>query len=186
VEAILQAAVEEFALNGYEGASIDSIAKRAGVSKGGFYYHFTNKEVLLLEATAKLSQPIMVMMDKAMADCSPSHGLIQFISEYLNYWTIRPTEMGFYSLSMAKALQSPALMELYREYIKQSTEFYVGMFQKAVEMGESDVEDVGAYGISLMSALDGMVVYAIASQDYDIEDITRRFSKIWIGKVGVK
>ena len=182
VESILQAAVEEFIIKGYDGASIDAIAKRAGVSKGGFYYHFPNKEVLLLEANAKLSEPIAIMMGNAMMNVSPMNGLRQFSIDYLNYWVSRPKEMSFYALSMSKALESPMLMEFYREYVKESTAFFVGMFQRAVELGETDIIDVEAYGISLMGALDGIALYAIVNPQSNMDELAERFSKIWLTK----
>ncbi|MDR2255994.1 MAG: TetR/AcrR family transcriptional regulator [Arthrobacter sp.] len=43
---VLDAAAAQFAAHGAE-ASIDSIAERAGVSKGGLKYHFASKEALL-------------------------------------------------------------------------------------------------------------------------------------------
>ncbi len=48
-EEILQAAEEEFARNGYEGANISRIAKRVGVTHVLLYYHFQNKENLFIE-----------------------------------------------------------------------------------------------------------------------------------------
>jgi len=45
---ILQAALELFAENGYEGVSVHSIAKRAGVSKANVFHHFASKEALYL------------------------------------------------------------------------------------------------------------------------------------------
>ena len=48
-EEILQAAEEEFARNGYEGANISRIAKRVGVTHVLLYYHFQNKENLFRE-----------------------------------------------------------------------------------------------------------------------------------------
>ncbi len=45
-EEILNAAEEEFARNGYQGASISRIAKRVGVTHVLLYYHFKNKENL--------------------------------------------------------------------------------------------------------------------------------------------
>lgn len=43
---IIDAAVEEFSLHGFEAARIDDIAKRAQVSKRTLYNHFTSKQVL--------------------------------------------------------------------------------------------------------------------------------------------
>lgn len=45
---ILQAALELFAENGYEGVSVHSIAERAGVSKANVFHHFASKEALYL------------------------------------------------------------------------------------------------------------------------------------------
>ncbi|WP_342438759.1 TetR/AcrR family transcriptional regulator [Paenibacillus sp. FSL L8-0436] len=180
VESLLMAAVEEFLEKGYDGASVDAIAKRAGVSKGGFYHHFPNKEVLLMEANQKLSEPIMEMAEKAYSNSSVMDGLRQYIQEYLNYWASRPRELSFFFLSMSKALQAPALMEYYREYVNQSTAFLVGMFQKAVESGEADLKDPEAYGISLMGALDGVVSYVMIHPEEDVELLVERFEQVWL------
>ena len=43
---LLLAAAEEFAVKRFEGASLNRILERAGVSKGRFYYYFTDKAAL--------------------------------------------------------------------------------------------------------------------------------------------
>lgn len=50
---LLSAALQCFAEQGYESASVASISEQAGVSKGAFYHHFASKQALfaaLLEA----------------------------------------------------------------------------------------------------------------------------------------
>jgi len=180
IESILTAAVEEFLEKGYEGASVDAIAKRAGVSKGGLYYHFTNKEVVLMEANRKLSEPIMDVIEKTYQNESAINGLKVYVKEYLKYWVFRPRELSFFFLSMSKALESPVLMEYYKEYVKESTAFFVGMFQKAVDLGEANISDPEAYGISLMGALDGVLSYVMVSPEIDIEILAERFIQIWL------
>jgi AcrR family transcriptional regulator len=46
---IFKAALRCFNQNGYHGTTIDAIAERAGISKGGFYHHFTSKKNLFIE-----------------------------------------------------------------------------------------------------------------------------------------
>lgn len=41
--ALLEAAADEFAMHGYEGASVNRILAAAGLSKGAFYYYFDDK-----------------------------------------------------------------------------------------------------------------------------------------------
>ncbi|MBM4063069.1 MAG: TetR/AcrR family transcriptional regulator [Planctomycetes bacterium] len=45
-ERLIAAATLEFAESGYTGATLDGIAARAGVTKGGVYFHFDGKEEL--------------------------------------------------------------------------------------------------------------------------------------------
>ena len=45
---ILKAAIDEFSQNGYKDGSIQSIADKAGVSKGSMYQYFKNKQELFL------------------------------------------------------------------------------------------------------------------------------------------
>ncbi len=57
-EQILEAAVEEFAEKGFEGASINRIIELAGISKGSMYYYFEDKadlyDTALRDATERL------------------------------------------------------------------------------------------------------------------------------------
>jgi len=46
---ILDSALEAFARYGYDATSVSEICRRAGVTKGGFYYHFPSKQAVFLE-----------------------------------------------------------------------------------------------------------------------------------------
>lgn len=45
-ERLIEAATAQFAESGYGGATLDAIAARAAVTKGGLYFHFAGKEEL--------------------------------------------------------------------------------------------------------------------------------------------
>ena len=45
---ILEAAVKQFSVSGYNKASVDSICAAAGISKGAFYHHFKTKQDVFL------------------------------------------------------------------------------------------------------------------------------------------
>src|SRR3989442_8388059 len=47
---LMAAAIDCFARLGYQGTSIERIARAAGVTKGAVYYHFRDKEDLLFSA----------------------------------------------------------------------------------------------------------------------------------------
>jgi AcrR family transcriptional regulator len=60
---ILQAGLECFAQNGYDAAGVAEICKRAGVTKGGFYHHFSSKQALFLA----LFEQWLAILDEQLA-----------------------------------------------------------------------------------------------------------------------
>ncbi len=73
-EEILNAAEEEFACNGYQGASMSRIARRVGVTHVLLYYHFKTKENLFASV---LQRKIMVFCETMMA--ATHHGEMPFL-----------------------------------------------------------------------------------------------------------
>jgi AcrR family transcriptional regulator len=64
-ERLLQAAAEEFASQGYAGASSESISRRAGMSKATFYEHFANKEDCIVALFDRAAEDIARGMAEA-------------------------------------------------------------------------------------------------------------------------
>ena len=56
---LLERAATEFALHGYEGASLNSILSGAGLSKGVFYYYFDDKADLFATVTDFAMQSVL-------------------------------------------------------------------------------------------------------------------------------
>jgi AcrR family transcriptional regulator len=64
---VLEAAVDLFARQGYDGTSVTQVITRAGVAKGGFYHHFASKEALLYEVYGDLIGHQLAAMDEILA-----------------------------------------------------------------------------------------------------------------------
>ena len=64
---VLDAAVDLFARQGYDGTSVAQVIARAGVAKGGFYHHFASKEALLYEVYGDLITRQLAAMDDILA-----------------------------------------------------------------------------------------------------------------------
>ena len=64
---ILDAAVDLFAEQGYDGTSVAEVITRAGVAKGGFYHHFASKADLLYEVYGDLISRQLSAMDDILA-----------------------------------------------------------------------------------------------------------------------
>ncbi len=80
---ILEAAVKQFSVNGYNKASVDSICVQAGVSKGAFYHHFKTKQDVFLA----LLDGWLQTFDKAIEASKDSSvpETFQMMTEYFPY-----------------------------------------------------------------------------------------------------
>lgn len=65
---VLDAAREVFITTGYRGATLDSIAARAGFTKGAVYWHFPNKQALFLALVADSIAETSALLGKLLND----------------------------------------------------------------------------------------------------------------------
>lgn len=64
---LLDAAETVFAAKGYHGAAVDDIIAASDSSKGGFYFHFANKEAIFLALIEALTPKLEAAVDRAIA-----------------------------------------------------------------------------------------------------------------------
>lgn len=64
---MLDAAEEVFAEKGYHGAVVDDIIRRSDSSKGGFYFHFPNKQAIFLALIDALVPKLTGAVERAIA-----------------------------------------------------------------------------------------------------------------------
>src|SRR5499427_412786 len=75
---IVDVAAHQFRTAGIKGAGIDDIMKQAGLTHGGFYTHFRNKEALIVEACAAGFAQTQQKLSNAVR-MAPANGQIQAI-----------------------------------------------------------------------------------------------------------
>jgi AcrR family transcriptional regulator len=79
---VLDAAVDLFARQGYDGTSVAQVITQAGVAKGGFYHHFVSKEALLYEVYGDLIGRQLRAMDEILArGATPAETLRALITD---------------------------------------------------------------------------------------------------------
>jgi len=106
---VLTAAVTEFLKHGYSGASIDNIARRAGVSKPTIYRWHTNKERLFVAAALSLLDYPTEMLKSLPDDTrQPDVVLREAARKWLTSY-LRPQMRGLVRLSIAEAQRFPAI-----------------------------------------------------------------------------
>ncbi|AEI96164.1 TetR/AcrR family transcriptional regulator [Roseobacter litoralis] len=85
---VLDGARDVFMADGFEGASVDEIARVANVSKATLYSYFPDKRLLFMEvATAECQRQARGAMDKIDMEASPQDVLAQTGQHFLRFIT---------------------------------------------------------------------------------------------------
>lgn len=79
-ERLLEAAAEAFAAQG-EDASLDDIAKRAGVGSGTLYRHFPTRQALLEAAYVDRVEALAARADELGGELPPGEALVAWLNE---------------------------------------------------------------------------------------------------------
>src|SRR2546423_11437934 len=87
--ALVNSAVELFTKRGYAGTSLDEVARRARVTKGALYHHFSGKQALFEAAFEQVESRVMGRLEEIMRGPEPPfdralRGLREFISSCLD------------------------------------------------------------------------------------------------------
>lgn len=82
---LLDAAEAVFLQNGVAGASLDQIARAAGVTRGAVYWHFKNKDDIFHAMHERVKLPIKALFEEALAAEDPVLALKDFCIHILRY-----------------------------------------------------------------------------------------------------
>ncbi|MBC3796244.1 TetR/AcrR family transcriptional regulator [Acetobacterium tundrae] len=180
---IVNAAVEIFLDKGYEGASMEAIAKRAQISKGGLYHHFGSKDEILYYANEKLNEPIYEYVRLAAENPDPVDGLRRYIRNYISYWLVHKKELTFFFLTMIKAISSPEMWKTYEDYYNNMIDFINTLYTKGISSGQFTEHNTQASAVTLMSALDGVLSYLVMNENIKLDAVIGYFEDKFISSV---
>ncbi len=186
VEEIINAAVEIFLEKGYEGTSMEAIAQKANVSKGGLYYHFKSKEAILYYANEKLGKPIYLYIQNAISNPDAVQGIKSYIRSYIKYWIEHRRELTFFFLTITKALACIEMWKIYEDYFNQMDTFLMGLFEKGIREGRFIEHNARASSVTLLSALDGILVYLIMNRSLNPDEIIYHFEEKFVTPLIIK
>lgn len=97
-EAILKAAIEVFGKRGYERATTDEIAERAGVAKGLIFHHFKSKENLYHQAYRYVVEKLQGEFENFLRE-NKNRDIFDFMEKWmekkLEYSANHPEETDF-------------------------------------------------------------------------------------------
>ncbi|NLD52015.1 MAG: TetR/AcrR family transcriptional regulator [Clostridiales bacterium] len=132
---IFTIAVSEFAQRGYAAASINGIARKAGISIGSMYSYFDSKEDLFLAIVDKGYELLERVFRELSREGSFRQQLLELLHTALRYARQHPDMNNLYLGVMTEEL-APLSMRLSSRVEKVSVNYYHHMLQAAVNRGE--------------------------------------------------
>jgi TetR/AcrR family acrAB operon transcriptional repressor/TetR/AcrR family transcriptional repressor of mexAB-oprM operon len=132
----MTAAIDCFARFGYQGASIDRIARHAGVTKGALYYHFRDKEELLFEA---VSERVGGFEHHVLAEVGPSVDTLASLKRVIDACFFHATVSNhrrFIITLMIEALDTnPQLSAKFRRILRRMRAFLADVVRRGQQAG---------------------------------------------------
>lgn len=180
---VIETAVNFFLERGFEGTSMDLIAKTSGLSKGGLYHHFESKEQLLLEANNVYFDPIVKLMEEVLDIHSAVEGLRFFIQGCLKHWAHHQRELVFIFLSNSRMLSKIELWNQIAQYSGKMLQFYEYMFLKGIDSNEFIYHDARSRAVALFGAMDGITPYLVMSKEITAQIAAKSIEDIYINPI---
>ena len=130
--AILQSAEVLFAERGYQGVSVDEIARNAGVAKGLVNYHFGSKENLLVHVLSKGTSTLFAQLDSVISEKKSARDKIRAAIEiYLSVASAGPAMTRMAMIATFEAAYSESLRKLWLAFMDQN----LSKFNELVDEG---------------------------------------------------
>jgi AcrR family transcriptional regulator len=133
----MHAAIDCFARLGYQGTSIDRIARAAGVTKGAVYYHFRDKEQLLFEA---VKDRVGGFEQKVLEEAEPAPDAMTKLRHVVDACFFHATVSNhrrFVITLMIEALDTnPRLSAEFRRILRRMRAYLTRVIERGQRLGE--------------------------------------------------
>ena len=181
---VINATLECISESGFERLTLESVAKKAGISKGVVSYYFKGKEDLILQsfrafldhynkkvAEALSTEPSALKMLEAMIDVVVFPKTAPQESECLkndlqhqdkNKTIITLPEDQFFSLLIhfySHMKQNKKLQEIYQEVYQQYLDGVIAILEYGVEKKEFKFVNLLPTAYAIMAQMDGIILY---------------------------
>lgn len=182
-ERILDQSIRLFLERGYHGTSIDDITQAAGLTKGGFYWHFASKEDLLKRIMEEYEKRFLDRLINAVGDVKG--GIFDKFDKYLRYnaaFAYYNRELGVCFTTLAAELVGAhheietEIRRIYKKYEK----FLSGLiFQGKKEKVFKKEIDGGLTALIIIAFHDGVLLqWSMNRDEIDGKAYMNTFKKI--------
>lgn len=140
---VIEGAREVFLQDGFEGASVDVIAKSAGVSKATLYSYFPDKRLLFMEvATAECQRQADHALSEIDFSTTPAEVLTASATRMMGFF-LSEFGRGVFRICVAETDRFPELgHEFYKCGPKLVRDSLVEYFKHAIDRNQLEIDDL--------------------------------------------
>lgn len=180
---ILRVAFELFLERGVDGASIEQVAKRAGVGKLTVYRRWSSKEELLVRAIEAGIEAEALWPSNEEIESSPPQQIVEQTLPQAAEVAARPSYRALIAQVLGTAVSHPSLMAAYWDhYIVPRRKATGAMLEQAKHDGTLPVDaDVDV----LIDMMAGAVMYRVLQPDPPDADEMNRYLRALYRQVGL-
>ncbi len=149
--AILDAVKYAFAEKGFDGASMQDLARAAGMSAGNFYRYFQSKDAIIEAIIARDQASLKMTFLQIISSADPTEMLIRAFDERLN--TMDCNEGPLWAEVDAAASRKPEIARLVRAMEAEVSGFLTGVMGRITGLSVAEADErykAQAYFLILM------------------------------------
>ena len=174
-ERIVAAALDQLAEGGYASATIQAVAKRAGVATGSVYRHFPSKAELFAEVFRRASGREMEIFEQATEDDGRSAG--ERIAAATEAFARRALAAPTRAYALIAEPVDPAVEAERLIFRRGYRDVLVAVLTQGVERGELELHDMETTAAALVGAIGEALVGPLArDRDGDVSPALVEFA----------
>jgi AcrR family transcriptional regulator len=154
---IREAATRCFVRSGYAQTRLLDIAREAGLSKGGVYFHYKAKEQLFHDILENLSRSLQDRWNlDPNADQPADRTLGRMVVAHLHTLQDHPNEVRLHNLLVAMAVQNPVIQTKLEQVTELMRDLYAGIIERGIQDGVFLRGDPSTLALSILALVNGL------------------------------
>jgi AcrR family transcriptional regulator len=159
---ILAAAAAGFAEHGYDATGVAEICRRAEVSKGAFYYHFSSKQDLFLELLTRWLVALDEQLEELRTEeASVPEQLLDMAKVIQQVFEVAEAQLPMFLEFWTKAAHDPAVWKATIDPYRRYRAFFADMIERGINEGTLRPVDAGTVARVIVSLAVGIVLQGL-------------------------
>ena len=175
---IVSVASHVFSKLGFKKATMEDIARAAGMGKSSIYYYFASKEEIFEEVVKKEANALSLELEKKVINVidNPKDKIRNYVFIRMKYLK---EMVNFYEALKNDFLGNLAFTERIRKkYDKEEQQTIKNILEEGVNQGIFNITDTKFAAMALVTFLKGLETTMIIEQEIDMNDLEKNLDDI--------